>query len=94
METLQIMDRETRLKRLHFRSHHRGTREADLMIGGFFDRYSAGWSDEEIASFETLIEEQDVDIMAWAMGVEPPPPRLAGAMLTALLRLDYVAVPE
>ncbi len=88
------MDRQTRLKRLHFRSHHRGTREADLMIGGFFDRYATTWTDDEIAWFETLIEEQDVDIMAWAMGIEAPPARFAGPMMAAMLTLDYVTVAE
>ena len=34
------MDRDTRLKRLRFRAWHRGTKEADLMIGGFFDAHS------------------------------------------------------
>ncbi len=58
------MDRETRLKRLRFRAWHRGTKEADLLIGGFFDAHSVGWNDEEIALFEALLEEQDVDIMA------------------------------
>ena len=43
------MDREHHLKRLGFRAWHRGTREADYMIGGLFDRYAAEWSDEEIA---------------------------------------------
>ena len=69
------MDRTTRLKRLHFRSHHRGTKEADLLIGGFFDAHGAGWSDEEMELFEALLEEQDVDIMAWAMGTAAAPPR-------------------
>ena len=67
------MDREHHLKRLGFRAWHRGTREADYMIGGLFDRYAAEWSDEEIAWFERLIEQEDVDIMAWAMGKEPVP---------------------
>ena len=67
------MDRETRLKRLRFRAWHRGTKEADLLIGGFFDRHAAGWSDAEIAWFEALLEEQDVDIMAWAIGTQPVP---------------------
>ncbi len=31
------MDHATRLKRLKFRAWHRGTKEADLMIGGFFE---------------------------------------------------------
>jgi len=86
------MDREHRLRRLRFRAWHRGTKEADLMVGGFFDRASPGWNDEEVAWFEALMEEQDVDIMAWAMGVEPWPPRMAGPLADAMRRLDYLPV--
>lgn len=86
------MDRDTRLKRLRFRAWHRGTREADLMIGGFFDAHHPGWNDVEVALFEELIEEQDVDIMAWAMGTQPVPERYAGAMIQALKTLNYVPI--
>lgn len=86
------MDRETRLKRLRFRSWHRGTREADLLIGGFFDARSAAWSEAEIALVEALLEEQDVDIMAWAIGTATCPPRYAGSILDALRALNYVPV--
>ena len=41
------MDREISLKRLRFRAWHRGTKEADLLVGGFYDRYSAGWDAAE-----------------------------------------------
>ena len=84
------MDRATRLKRLHFRAHHRGTKEADLLIGGFFEAHGAGWSDDEMTLFEALIEEQDVDIMAWAMGTDVAPDRYAGSILAALKTLNYV----
>ena len=86
------MDRDIRLKRLHFRSHHRGTKEADLLIGGFFDSAHARWDDAEIALFEELIEEQDVDIMAWAIGMEPAPGRYAGSIVEALKQLNYVPI--
>ena len=86
------MDREHRLKRLRFRAWHRGVKEADLLIGGFFDRYSAKWGEDEIALFEELLEEQDVDIMAWAMGTEPAPERYAGTVMTALKTLTYVPI--
>lgn len=86
------MDRETRLKRLHFRAHHRGTKEADLLIGGFFDAHGAGWSEAEMALFEELIEEQDVDIMALAMGTQVAPARYEGSILAALKTLNYVPV--
>ncbi len=86
------MDRETRLKRLRFRSWHRGTKEADLMIGGFFDRHGESWSDADITWFEALCEEQDVDIMGWAMGTIPTPPAFEGDMLKAMAKLDYVPI--
>ena len=86
------MDRETRLKRLRFRAWHRGTKEADLLIGGFFDAHAEGWSDDEIALFEALLEEQDVDIMAWAIGTEPAPERWRGTIMSALHTLNYVPI--
>lgn len=88
------MDRETRLKRLRFRSWHRGTKEADLLIGGFFDRHGEGWNDDDIALFESLLEEQDVDIMAWAMGTDTAPERYRGTILDALKTLNYVPISE
>ncbi|HWW65865.1 MAG TPA: succinate dehydrogenase assembly factor 2 [Sphingomonadaceae bacterium] len=85
------MNRDIRLKRLHFRAWHRGTKEADLLIGGYFDRLSAGWDDVMIDWFEALLEEQDVDIMAWALGTQPVPERWQGAMMERMQRLDYIA---
>ena len=86
------MEREHLLKRLRFRAWHRGTKEADLLIGGFFDARHGGWGADEIVWFEAMLEEQDVDIMAWAMGRVPAPPRYAGPMLDDLLTLDYIPV--
>lgn len=88
------MNREDRLKRLQFRSHHRGVREADLMIGGYFDRWHVAWSEPEMDWFEALLEEQDVDIMAWAIGAVPVPERWQGGMMRRLQALDYVRLPE
>jgi len=84
------MDRTARLKRLHFRAWHRGTREADLMIGGFFDRHASSWNDEEIAWYEALMKEQDVDIMAWALGTRPAPARFQGELMRRLQSIDYI----
>lgn len=88
------MDRGDRLKRLRFRAWHRGVREADLMIGGFFDAHHRDWREAEMAWFETLLEEQDADLMAWALGTAAPPGRLAGPMMEQLQQLDYIKHPE
>ena len=62
------------------------------MIGGFFDRHHAAWDEDEIVWFEALLDEDDVDIMAWALGAAPAPERFRGAQFEALQRLDYVTI--
>lgn len=84
------MDRETRLKRLQFRAWHRGTREADFLIGGFFDRYGQDWTEQEMDWFEKLLVEDDVDIMAWAIGTSPVPDAFIGPQMDVMQRLDYI----
>ncbi len=86
-------DLSPRLARARFRAWHRGTREADYMIGGFFDRFHADWGGPELAWFEALLEEDDVDVMAWALGTQAVPEALVGAQMAAMQRLDYVSIP-
>jgi len=62
------------------------------MIGGFFDRYHAQWDEAALAWFEALLEEQDVDVMGWALGTLAVPEDYAGPQMQALQRLDYVKV--
>jgi len=88
------MQTADRLRRLKFRAWHRGTREADYMIGCFFDRHHAGWNEDSIDLFERLVEEDDADIMAWALGTAPVPAAYAGPMMDAMVRLDYVDIPR
>ena len=80
------------LKRLAWRAHHRGTKEADLLVGGFFDAHSASWDADERAMFDAMLNEQDVDIMAWAHGATLPPERFNGPLIEALMRLDYIRI--
>lgn len=86
------MTDDARLRRLHFRAWHRGTKEADLMIGGFFDTYAKGWDEAQLRWFERLLEEQDVDIMAWAIGTVPCPAAFEGEMMQAMRKLDYIPI--
>ncbi|MFA7585268.1 MAG: succinate dehydrogenase assembly factor 2 [Novosphingobium sp.] len=85
---------EARLKRLRFRAWHRGTREADYMIGCLFDRFHAEWGEDELLWFEDLLEEEDVDIMAWALGTLDVPERFRGPLMDRMRKLDYVEIPR
>ena len=85
-------DPKARLARMRFRAWHRGTREADYMIGGFFDTHHANWQEAEITWFEALLDEDDVDVMAWALKTQEAPEKYHGPQLEALQKLDYVTI--
>jgi len=80
------------LRALKYRAEHRGTREADMMVGGFFQMHHASWDAHERALFAALLMETDVDIMAWAIGTEDAPERYEGPMMDALRNLDFIKV--
>ena len=92
MNDNQIDTLELRMRRAKYRGSHRGTKEADLVVGGYFDRYHTTWDEAALAWFEILLEEQDVDIMAWAFGTAAVPARLEGPLMQLLKKLDYVEV--
>lgn len=74
-------DRERRIKKLLFQSRHRGTREADFLIGGFADRHLRELSDREIDAFERLMAEPDPDIVDWVLDRAPAPEAHQGHVL-------------
>ena len=80
-------------RKLHYRAHHRGTREADAIVGGFYDASSADWTEGDFAWFERILDEQDVDIMGWGMGTIPVPQEFEGPMMDAMRQLDYIKLP-
>lgn len=89
---MTTMQSDAELKRLHWRAHHRGTFEADLLVGGFFDAHHQSWDEADRALFGAMLDEQDVDIMAWASGTAAAPERYQGRMLEALQKLDYIPI--
>lgn len=85
MTELSIEDRR---KRLRYRAWHRGTKEADLVLGRFADRFAGEFGPENCGWFEMLLEEQDQDILDWVFGRSEPPAHLSGAWMDRLLNPD------
>ena len=70
------MIRETQIqrrKRLLYQSTHRGTKEADLIIGGFAQKNLTDLSAELLDKFEELLSVSDPDLMLWINGQISPP---------------------
>ena len=63
--TVSSADLEPRRRRTLFRAWHRGTREMDLLIGGFTDAEIKTMSEADLDVFEALLEAPDRDIFAW-----------------------------
>jgi len=62
-----------RRKRLLFRSVRRGTKESDLIIGGFAKAWLGRLDEQQLGQFEALLEQNDPDLLAWVFGLERPP---------------------
>lgn len=62
------------------------------MIGGYFDRYHADWDDEGFAWFERLLDEDDVDVMAWALKTQAVPAEYDTIHMQKMQKLDYVRI--
>ena len=83
---------DDQLRALKWRAWHRGTKEADLRIGGYYEAPHATWDQAQARWFAVLLNEQDVDIMAWAIGTLPVPPRFEGPMMDAFRKLDFIRI--
>ena len=68
-----MKDIENTKRRLRFRSWRRGTKERDLVIGGFADKFLDKLSSELLRQFETLLEQNDHDVLSWVNEVSDPP---------------------
>jgi antitoxin CptB len=74
-----------RRRRILFRAAHRGTKEADLLIGGFADRHVPEFTDAELDAFEAVLDLLDVDLTDWLSGRRPVPPECDSPMLRRLI---------
>jgi antitoxin CptB len=75
---------DDRRKRLLYRCWHRGTREMDMILGGFADASIAGMSDAEVDELERLIELPDPDLYAALSGGPPLPAEFSGGIFARI----------
>jgi antitoxin CptB len=65
---------DARRKRLLFRCWHRGTKELDLIIGGFADAHLPTLSEAELDQLEQIIEAPEPELYA-ALTADGPAPQ-------------------
>jgi len=80
---------EKQRKRLLYQSRHRGTKESDLFLGAFADRYLPNFSAAQLAEYEAILAETDDVLFDWIYGRAAPPPTRDGAVMRLLLTFRY-----
>lgn len=83
-----------RLKRLLFRSWHRGTREMDLLLGNFARRYLESFTEDQLDRFEALVELGDPELFAWISGLESVPPGLDNDVMNLLKHFKFRSISD
>ena len=75
---------DIRRKRLLFRSRHRGTKESDLLMGGFAEAHLPTMSEQQLDSYETLLNATDPELFDWLAGRGTPPSDDAAHLINLL----------
>ena len=84
------LTRDLWLKRLTYRSLHRGCKETDLVLGTYCTQQIAALDDAELTLFEAFLDEDDADIWAW-LTEKKPCPHTKYTPLLEILRQQQVA---
>ncbi len=81
------LPRELWLKRLTYRSWHRGCKETDLVLGTYCQRHIEGLDAAQLQLFEAFLDEDDAEIWAWLTEKTPCPKAEYAPLLDALRAL-------
>ena len=82
---------DVRRRRLLFRSWHRGTREADLIMGRFADAHIGTLEAAELDEYERLLDALETDLLSWMTGVSHVPPEHDTAMFRRVRDFHFKA---
>ena len=83
------MDLDIRRKKVLFRAHHRGFKEADIILGGYADTHIATMDEADLNAFEAFLSYPDQDLYEWITGKKAPPADFDNPMLDRLRQFGY-----
>ena len=82
-DELMIMEtRDNRIRRLIYQSSYTGTRETDLLLGQFANKYLITLEDQQLDDYEALLAQGDQNILAWVRGDLKIPANLDGTVFS------------
>ncbi|MEM1197806.1 MAG: succinate dehydrogenase assembly factor 2 [Pseudomonadota bacterium] len=80
---------DDRRRKLIYRASHRGTKEMDLVLGGYVQKVIGELTEAEVDELEAIIALPDPTLTAWLMGHEPVTPEFDTKLMASILSFSY-----
>ena len=77
-------DLRTLQKKLQFKSSHRGSKEMDILLGSFVEKYIKLFNEGELQMLEAILELDDNDIYRYALDKETIPKEIDNRVMQLL----------
>jgi antitoxin CptB len=79
---------DNRRRRLLFRANHRGTKETDVLVGGYVSARIGAFDDAALDQLERIMDLPDPELADWLTGRLPIP---AGHQQAVMLQAMFLA---
>lgn len=90
MTDISLTDLAVRIRRLKFRSWHRGIKEMDLILGHFADTQLETLTPAELEQYEALSEAEDTSLYNWITGREATPAEFDTDLLARIRTFNHL----
>ena len=78
-------DLETYKKKIIYKASHRGSKEMDILLGNFINKYVELFNKNELQQFDLILDNDDGDIYQWILGKIDIPNRYQNRVFSLLL---------
>jgi|TARA_B100000929_G_C15441323_1_gene398096 antitoxin CptB len=78
-------DLETNKKKIIYKASHRGSKEMDILLGNFINKYIDLFNENELNLFDSILECDDEDIYQWILGKKDIPENYSNRTLQLLI---------
>jgi len=78
-------DLETYKKKIIYKASHRGSKEMDILLGNFINKYIELFNENELNIFDSILDCDDDDIYQWMIGKKDVPTRYENRVFSLLI---------
>jgi len=82
-------DLAVRRRKLTYRSHYTGTKETDILLSRFAEKYLPTFGTPQMDLYEEMLTVGDPEILAWVVNRKPVPPEHDNEVTRLLLQFDF-----